>query len=78
MGLDEIKGLLEAGFDDCRIEVEGEGEHIHVSIIGNVFDGVSKVKRQQMVYAQLNEKIKNGEIHAVTMTTLTPAERDAG
>lgn len=75
--MDEIKALLENGFDDCLIKVEGEGDHIHVTIIGTVFEGVSKVKRQQMVYGHLDEKIKSGEIHAVTMTTLTPTEQQA-
>lgn len=75
MNLDELKTLLEDGFKNCRIEVEGEDGHYKVSIVGTVFEGVSKVKRQQMVYGHLNDKIKTGEIHAVTMTTLTPAEQ---
>lgn len=75
MSLDELKALLEDGFRDCLIKVEGEDGHYKVSIVGTVFEGVSKVKRQQMVYSHLNDKIKTGEIHAVTMTTLTPAEQ---
>lgn len=75
MSLDELKTLLKDGFEDCIIEVEGEDGHYKVTIVGTVFEGVSKVKRQQMVYGHLNDKIKTGEIHAVTMTTLTPAEQ---
>jgi|TARA_Y100000310_G_scaffold321640_1_gene379579 acid stress-induced BolA-like protein IbaG/YrbA len=74
MSPDEIKVLLEDGFEDCSIEVEGEDGHFKVTVIGTVFEGLSKVKRQQMVYSHLNERIKTGEIHAVMMTTLTPDE----
>jgi len=77
MNISEIKILLENGFEGCQVGVEGEGDHIHVTIVGTVFEGLSKVKRQQMVYSHLDEKIKNGEIHAVTMSTLTPAEQHA-
>ena len=74
MSPDEIKVLLEDGFEDCSIEVEGEDGHFKVTVIGTVFEGLSKVKRQQMVYSHLNERIKTGEIHAVMMTTLMPDE----
>jgi acid stress-induced BolA-like protein IbaG/YrbA len=35
---------------------------------------LNKVKRQQLVYSLLSERISSGEIHAVTMTTLTSDE----
>ena len=77
MNSNEIKDLLADPFKECDVEVEGEEGHYKVTIVGDVFEGLTKVKKQQMVYGHLNEKIKSGEIHAVMMTTLTPAEKGA-
>ncbi|MEK9871115.1 MAG: BolA/IbaG family iron-sulfur metabolism protein, partial [Gammaproteobacteria bacterium] len=35
---------------------------------------LNRVKRQQKIYALLDDRIKSGEIHAVSMVTKTPAE----
>ena len=71
----EIKALLQAEWPESTVEVSGDGRHFDLLIIGEIFDGVRKIKRQQMVYAVLNEHISAGTIHAVNMKTLTPAER---
>lgn len=71
---DALAGLLRAQFDDGSVEVMGEGGHIHVTVVSEQFAGLSRVARQQLVYGQLRELIASGEIHAVTMTTHTPAE----
>ena len=43
-------------------------------IVSPLFEGLSRVKRQQLVYGLLNDKIASGEIHAVTMVTRSPLE----
>ena len=48
-----------------------------VSAVGDLFDGLNAVKRQQAVYDVLNEHISSGAIHAVTMRLSTPAEQAA-
>ena len=45
-----------------------------VEIVSDVFEGLSRVKRQQLVYKALNERIESGEIHAVSMRTYSPEE----
>ena len=69
-----VKALLQAQWPGCSVEVEGDGRHFNLVIIDDVFDGARKIKRQQMVYAVLNEHISAGTIHAVNMQTFTPAE----
>jgi acid stress-induced BolA-like protein IbaG/YrbA len=45
--------------------------------VGEVFNGLRPVKKQQLVYAALSEEIAAGDIHAVNIRTLTPAEWQA-
>lgn len=70
----EIKALLQAQWPDCTVEVSGDGRHFDLVIVGDVFEGARKIKRQQMVYAILNEHIAAGTIHAVNMQTFTTSE----
>ena len=75
----EVKALLEERIPGSQVLVEGEGCDFRLTIISDQFEGAMAVKRQQMVYKHLNELIASGAIHAVTMTTHTPAEaRDKG
>lgn len=74
MTADEVKALLLSQLQDCEIHVEGEGNHFQVIAVGDAFDGLNPVKRQQLVYSVLNEKIADQTIHAVTMKTYTLAE----
>jgi acid stress-induced BolA-like protein IbaG/YrbA len=74
MQAEEIKALLMAGLVDCDVEVSGEGNHFDISVVGDLFEGLNAVKKQQLVYAVINEHIASGTIHAVNMKTLTRAE----
>lgn len=71
---ENIKQLLEAEFPDCRIAVEGGDGKYLVTAVGDVFDGLNAVKRQQAVYKVLNAHIASGAIHAVSMRLLSNAE----
>ncbi len=74
MQAEEIKALLIAGLASCDVEVSGEGNHFDISVVGDVFEGLNAVKKQQLVYAVINEHIASGTIHAVNIKTLTRAE----
>lgn len=74
MSPDEIKQILAAGMEAEHIEVSGDGSHFNLLIVSHAFEGLRPVKKQQLVYALLNEKITDGSLHAVNMMTLTPAE----
>ena len=57
-----------AAFDDPN------GSHITIDVVSDKFEGVSRVKRQQMVYKAIWEEMQ-GAIHAVdSMTCKTPEE----
>ena len=73
MNIEAIKALLHTHFPDAVVDAEAEGNHLNLTITSSAFTGLSPVKKQQLVYAALNEKIISGEVHAVNMKTLTPS-----
>ena len=52
---------------------ENSETHFRLVIVSKMFEGLSRVRRHQLVYKALNEYM-HGEIHALTMKTLTPEE----
>jgi acid stress-induced BolA-like protein IbaG/YrbA len=70
---DSIKATIEAGLGCERVDVRGDGHHFEALIVSNAFEKLSKVRRHQLVYAALGERMRE-EIHALSMTTLTPSE----
>ena len=77
MDASQITIELDAELSDCQVTVEGGDGKYLVTVIGDVFEGLNAVKRQQTVYKILNEHISSGAIHAVTMRLMTVAESQA-
>ena len=59
------------------LHVEGDGEHFDAILVSAQFVGKSRVARQQLVNAILRPYFDSGELHALSMKTLTPDERRA-
>ncbi|AWL12953.1 Acid stress protein IbaG [Saliniradius amylolyticus] len=71
---DQIKALLNEALTLDEVHVSGEGATFQVIAVGNVFDGVSRVKKQQLVYKPLSALIADGSIHALTIKAFTPEQ----
>lgn len=69
-----IEQVLKDALSAEHVLVGGDGRHFEITVVSTQFEGHRPVKKQQMVYAALSEKIADGSIHAVMMQTLTPAE----
>ncbi|MFN0182465.1 MAG: BolA family protein [Aquabacterium sp.] len=69
----DVRGFIAAGLDCTHLEVEGDGRHFFATIVSPAFDGLSRVRRHQAVYAALGDRMRE-QIHALSMKTLTPAE----
>jgi stress-induced morphogen len=54
---------------------EGGESHFRVEIVSAAFEGHNRVARQRMVYEALKAELDAG-LHALAITTLTPAEAD--
>jgi len=73
---ESIEASIKAGLDCRYAKVAGDGHHFEAVIVSPAFEGLSRIKRHQLVYAALGERMRV-EIHALSMQTLTPAEWDA-
>ncbi|MEQ3637755.1 BolA/IbaG family iron-sulfur metabolism protein [Alcanivorax sp.] len=74
MNPEDVITLVEAGFESADVAVEGGGDRFQIRVVSEAFSGLLPVKRQQMVYATIDEQIKSNTIHAVQIITFTPAE----
>ena len=84
---DAIRAKLTAGLAPARLDIvdeshrhaghagaRAEGEsHFNVTIVAAAFAGQSRVARQRLVYGLLAEELRT-DIHALSLTTLAPAE----
>lgn len=78
MNADFVRQLIEAGLPGAQVRVEGaDGVHFEATVISSAFAGKLPLARHRMVYATLGERM-GGEIHALALRTLTPAEAERG
>jgi acid stress-induced BolA-like protein IbaG/YrbA len=74
---DTIQRLIEQGLPGARAEVHGDdGVHFEATVVCAAFAGKLPLARHRMVYATLGERM-GGEIHALSLKTLTPDEASA-
>jgi len=45
-----------------------------VIAVSEMFDGMSRVKKQQTIYGPLSEVIASGAVHAVSIKAFTPSQ----
>jgi acid stress-induced BolA-like protein IbaG/YrbA len=70
---DEVRDYIAQGLSCQHLEVEGDGRHFFATIVSAEFEGLSRIRRHQRVYAALGDRMRE-QIHALSMKTLTPAE----
>ena len=74
MNSDDIKVLIEASIEGAVANVSSDDNvHFEAIVISDLFIEKSLIQRHQMVYSSLGEKMES-EIHALSLTTLTPKE----
>ena len=56
---------------------KGSETHFKVVIVSTVFEGKPSLARHRLVYEVLAEEMKPGRVHALAITSRTPAEWDA-
>ncbi|OIP17190.1 MAG: BolA family transcriptional regulator [Comamonadaceae bacterium CG_4_9_14_3_um_filter_60_33] len=74
MNADQIKQLIAAGLACDHITLEGDGRHWYAVVVSAAFEGKRAIARHQQVYATLGDRMKNDEIHALSIKAFTPAE----
>ncbi len=74
----DIAALVRASIEGAEVESVGDGSAgTRVRVVSEKFEGLSKVKRSQLVYAALSEPIRDGRLHSVSIQALTPQEAQA-
>lgn len=66
----EDESARHAGHSGAR---PGGETHFNVRIVSAAFDGMNRVERQRRVHAVLADEL-SGRVHALALTTLSPAE----
>ena len=73
-----VQNLIQQGMPGARVEVNGpDGVHFEALVVSEAFVGKLPLARHRMVYATLGERM-GGEIHALSLRTLTPEEAANG
>lgn len=76
MTAENVADLIRAGMPGADVTITGDdGSHFEGVVVSTAFEGLSAVKRQQLVYATINEQIADGRLHALSFKTYTPGER---
>ncbi len=70
----EIETWIAEGLACEHLAIDGDGQHFSALIVSREFAGLNRVKRQQRVYQTIRGKLDSGELHALSMQTLTPEE----
>jgi len=74
MSPEQIAQMIQTGMPGAFVEVYGDdGVHFEALVVHEAFQGKLPLARHRMVYACLGDKM-GGEIHALALKTLTPAE----
>ncbi|MDP1899742.1 MAG: BolA/IbaG family iron-sulfur metabolism protein [Rubrivivax sp.] len=70
---EQVREFIAAGLKCEHIVIDGDGRHFFATIVSAEFEGLPRVRRHQRVYAALGDRMHE-QVHALSMTTLTPAE----
>ena len=54
----DVRTYLAAGLTCSHLEVEGDGRHFFATIVSAQFEGLSRVRRHQLVYAALGDRMR--------------------
>lgn len=71
MDVEQIKAMINDALSLDELHVSFDGSQAKIIAVSDMFEDMSRVKKQQTVFAPLSEAIKDGTIHAVTVKTFT-------
>jgi acid stress-induced BolA-like protein IbaG/YrbA len=78
MNSEQVAALIRAGMPSAQVEVQSDDDtHFATLVVSEAFEGLRPLQRHQLVYRALGSKM-GGEIHAMSIRALTPAELASG
>jgi len=76
METEAVANLIRAGIPGAHVEVTGDGSHFEAVVVSNSFADKSLIARQRLVMATVKPQIESGELHALSIKTFTPEQRN--
>jgi stress-induced morphogen len=70
----EIERLIKESIPDADVTIRdlaGDGDHYAARVVARSFEGLSRIKQHQAVYAALGGRV-GGELHALQLETAVP------
>jgi acid stress-induced BolA-like protein IbaG/YrbA len=77
MQTEAVAQLIRAGLPNAEVEVTGDGSHFEAVVVSDAFAGLTPIKKQRLVMDTVREQIASGELHALSIKTLTPDQKPA-
>jgi acid stress-induced BolA-like protein IbaG/YrbA len=71
-----VRMRVAAAIAGSEVVAQGDGSRMQVVVVSDAFEGMSRVRRQQLVYGAIAELIAEGALHAVTIRAVTPVESE--
>ena len=74
MAASEIERLIKASIPDAEVTIRdlaGDGDHYAARVVSASFEGMTRIKQHQTVYAALGGRV-GGELHALQLETAVP------
>ena len=65
---------IEEALPGAMVKVEGAEAHFSAMVIARAFEGKTRIEQHQMIYALFRKEMAGGEVHALQLRTVTPAE----
>ena len=75
MDAQKIQALIEARIPDAQVAVSGGEGKFEATVVSPSFAGMAPVKRHQMVYGAVRDRIADGSLHALSIRPVTPDEQ---
>lgn len=72
--LAELEQRISAALPGADVQVvdEGGGDHLRAIVTAEQFDGKSRIDQHRMVRAAVKERMDDGSIHALSISTSVP------
>ena len=73
--IEKVTSLIKNKLPDSEVKVENlkGNDHLQVTVISSMFEGLSLVKQHQLVYSALKEELASEAIHALALKTESPS-----
>lgn len=72
--LAELERMIAAALPGAEVSVvdEGNGDHLRAIVVAEQFEGRSRIDQHRMVRAAVRERMDDGTIHALSISTKAP------